>query len=389
MKVRELSNEKAFKMAVDDSCLILLLFLVKPIYRRTLNISIICNNTNQRTYYDGENYYYLQADGIYLNSDEDKKLISVFDCIQFLVKENNIYCLTVESNVCQMRIFDITSLQEIDTIYFSESEGRVYLLGITDKTLIYCYYDKDIKKINIVSYDILSKVKKNDLSKNFFDTSEILYYTDDDLFLASYNSGSIFSQQSINKIGFNYKVSSEIFGFVGSTKLLYTDNVNLSNIYIYDFLTDELVKSNISDNSKISNCKIQLSYIDKSIDTFALIGNSASPFIFEGGDFNFSNQLKYHNHDVLTIFDSGNGNIMQEKSFKTFERILYIDNEKVITYRNGKYLFYDLDNWDLIRKLSADEIKNGGFYTFEICGDYIFVFDDNSGELLNKISVID
>lgn len=370
-------------------CLILLLFLVKPIYRRTLNISIICNNTNQRTYYDGENYYYLQADGIYLNSDEDKKLISVFDCIQFLVKENNIYCLTVESNVCQMRIFDITSLQEIDTIYFSESEGRVYLLGITDKTLIYCYYDKDIKKINIVSYDILSKVKKNDLSKNFFDTSEILYYTDDDLFLASYNSGSIFSKQSINKIGFNYKVSSEIFGFVGSTKLLYTDNVNLSNIYIYDFLTDELVKSNISDNSKISNCKIQLSYIDKSIDTFALIGNSASPFIFEGGDFNFSNQLKYHNHDVLTIFDSGNGNIMQEKSFKTFERILYIDNEKVITYRNGKYLFYDLDNWDLIRKLSADEIKNGGFYTFEICGDYIFVFDDNSGELLNKISVID
>ena len=39
------------------------------------------------------------------------------------------------------------------------------------------------------------------------------------------------------------------------------------------------------------------------------------------------------------------------------------------------------------RRLTVDEIKEGGSYTFESCGDYIFVFDNNSGELLNTINI--
>ena len=58
-----------------------------------------------------------------------------------------------------------------------------------------------------------------------------------------------------------------------------------------------------------------------------------------------------------------------------------------MTYYKGHYLTYDLNNWKVIRKQDADEIKNGGSYTFETCGDYIFVFDDDSGDLLNMISI--
>ena len=36
----------------------------------------------------------------------------------------------------------------------------------------------------------------------------------------------------------------------------------------------------------------------------------------------------------------------------------------------------------------ADEIKSSGSYTFESCGDYIFVFDDNYDKLLNTISIM-
>lgn len=68
-------------------CLNLLLLLIKPVYRRTLDISITCNNTNQKTYYDGKNYYYLQPDGIYLKSYKNEKLISVSNCIQFVAKK--------------------------------------------------------------------------------------------------------------------------------------------------------------------------------------------------------------------------------------------------------------------------------------------------------------
>ena len=63
------------------------------------------------------------------------------------------------------------------------------------------------------------------------------------------------------------------------------------------------------------------------------------------------------------------------------------NSQKAITYYKGKYLTYSLEDWSLIKKQSVDEIKEGGSYTFESCGDYIFVFDNNSGELLNTINI--
>lgn len=63
------------------------------------------------------------------------------------------------------------------------------------------------------------------------------------------------------------------------------------------------------------------------------------------------------------------------------------DYEIAMTYYNGKYRTYDLNDWHLISKQTADEIQNDGSYTFESCGDYVFVFDDNSGNLLNTIDV--
>ena len=77
----------------------------------------------------------------------------------------------------------------------------------------------------------------------------------------------------------------------------------------------------------------------------------------------------------------------EEKKTKNHERIIYANSQKAITYYKGKYLTYSLEDWSLIKKQSVDEIKEGGSYTFESCGDYIFVFDNNSGELLNTINI--
>jgi hypothetical protein len=72
---------------------------------------------------------------------------------------------------------------------------------------------------------------------------------------------------------------------------------------------------------------------------------------------------------------------------KKYERIIYADDKKVVTYYNGKYVTYSADEWKVTDENNADEIKDGGKYTFEACGEYVFVFDDNTGECMNRIKV--
>ena len=100
-----------------------------------------------------------------------------------------------------------------------------------------------------------------------------------------------------------------------------------------------------------------------------------------------SSEMSKHKNDSLYIINSNDYTKSFQQCTRTFERILYADSKKTITYYNGKYLTYSLDKWKVISSQPADEIQKGGSYTFESCGDYIFVFDNNSGELINTISI--
>lgn len=41
----------------------------------------------------------------------------------------------------------------------------------------------------------------------------------------------------------------------------------------------------------------------------------------------------------------------------------------------------------MVPRKDADELKDGGKYTFEACGEYVFVFDDDTGECINRIKI--
>lgn len=99
-----------------------------------------------------------------------------------------------------------------------------------------------------------------------------------------------------------------------------------------------------------------------------------------------TSEMSEHDSDGLYIINAVDCSETLIRSTRTFERILYADDQKAITYYNGKYLTYSLDEWEVIGSQSADEIQNGGSYTFESCGDYIFVFNDDTGELINRIN---
>ena len=96
--------------------------------------------------------------------------------------------------------------------------------------------------------------------------------------------------------------------------------------------------------------------------------------------------LMFHKYDCIKIVDLQNNEICEHKT-KTGEKVLYLSSQKAITYYKGQYLTYSLSDWEVIKKQNADEIKNGGSYTFESCGEYIFVFDDKQNKLINTIEI--
>ena len=110
-------------------------------------------------------------------------------------------------------------------------------------------------------------------------------------------------------------------------------------------------------------------------DMLLLITNSNSR-IDSSDDFN--------EHDVLCVVDTKNLSVEKEFKTKRFEHIIYADKEIAITYRNGRYTTYSLDNWKKIESRPAEKIEKGSSYAFEACGDYIFVF---SGELVDIIEI--
>ena len=96
--------------------------------------------------------------------------------------------------------------------------------------------------------------------------------------------------------------------------------------------------------------------------------------------------IKNHTSDIIAVINADNMKIEKENKTKKGERVIYADDKKAITFYHGRYITYSVKNWKKIDSQKAPEIKKNGSYTFETCGNYVFVFDNNTSELINKIS---
>lgn len=68
-------------------------------------------------------------------------------------------------------------------------------------------------------------------------------------------------------------------------------------------------------------------------------------------------------------------------------KIIGINDSHFLAFEDGKLLVYDNKSLEKLDEYELDGVKEKGKYTFETCGEYVFVFDDDSGELTEKIKV--
>lgn len=97
-------------------------------------------------------------------------------------------------------------------------------------------------------------------------------------------------------------------------------------------------------------------------------------------------ELLYHSFDSIYIYDLLNDELSCQHKTNSGERIIYADGKKAITYYNHMLNTYSLKDWTLQKQEQADYIENQGSYYFELCGNKIFVYNEQD-KLLNIIKV--
>ncbi len=272
------------------------------------------------------------------------------DSIDFLINDDVIFDLTFDELI-MYRLKDDTHLEkkEIDySFVFHSDDNRfdMYKYSCEYGDCLYFKMNDDICKnsfycIDTTNNEWIGNCKYNSISLLSFNKEHIFYeFNPTNLRSISEYSFSN-NKESIHKIDFNHYVN----GFFPKTPL-YSDESN------FVLVSQELTSRIIGKQPPIQ----------------------------------YSDEMEKHDHDYAVIINKNDFEV-KEKKTKTFERILYVDSEKAITYYKGKYLTYSLDGWKVTNKQSASEIKEGGSYNFVTCGDYIFVFDKNYSKLLNRIEI--
>ena len=68
-------------------------------------------------------------------------------------------------------------------------------------------------------------------------------------------------------------------------------------------------------------------------------------------------------------------------------KIIGINDSCFVAFEDGKLLVFDNKTLEKLDEHKLDGVKEKGKYTFETCGEYVFVFDDNTGECINRIKI--
>lgn len=346
------------------------IFLIHNFFE-TVPYSIkIKSNSGEILKLDDEYFY---CEGNKIKSCDDKSVLYEGDeNVIAAASDKNIFVLdgmkiskiTADGKVVDEKGLNVSSSENsCPQIYFYDNMVYVSIDNYIDKEFI---YDEDLNTINI------DELKSN--SEHYEINSADYFIVDNgDSFLTivEYEDKSSFMALT------NRSDGREIFS-TGRTISIY-DNY----LFLY-FCNSGHDKFDLNSRSIISNFENSgdVSFSSAKINKNYVISLGMKT---NGSDIEHSDKLKDHCKDVIEITDT-DGNFIEVRETKKYERIIFYDNEKAITYYNGEYRTYDLNDWRLIGKQPADGIENGGSYTFESCGGCVFVFDD-LGELVDSIDV--
>ena len=331
-----------------------------------------------------DDYFYLKGQKLYKFDSENP--IYDFDCDNVHLKsyDNKIWAymqkekdnmLVIDEDGNTINTFTVSNITQAGGVQYATD-------FIVDENILYCSYYNEYTKAYYIEEDRLSEWIP-EYSTIFEDGNKFLHSFKNNNVIA-YKLHS-FQHLLINSEHNEYlynRASSRILNITESDYLYLRahtkDGIVVVKQSLLEDTNEELIIPEISGD--------ELSYKTYYNDLKNVIYIAASRSVPTHHVPPFE-EMRRHDGDVLSVFDIVNEKYTYVYKTKKFERVLYSDTQKAITYYDHSYYTYSLEDWTVINTMPANEIHEGGSYVFDTCGEYIFVFDGDSGELLNKIKI--
>ncbi len=354
-----------------------------------------CYNNESNTVHIKDQYFYIQNNTLYKsngNDDENKdEYLYEFPANTSVILkayDDHIWAYAHGVSDDQFTILNIDgSLISNPKIAYSGNTSKCLLDFIAIKDTVYCVGNEEefVLKINDdtateQSVDFQRIITTEDIDISSYTNTPVVMYKLEN----SINDYTVYNihNKNNNEWIHSYSLENILFDDNDDSISLFSqqkDSITFTNLQLTAGSKKEVSPESTYNTTHTNNLMFYLS--DSKL--MLLTSNVISEYPPYG---NFDD-MKGHKNDNLCIYDIQNHELSAVYKTHRHERIIYADDYKAVTYYKGKYLFRSLDDWSITSKLPADEIKRGGSYTFDSCGDYIFVFDTESGELLNKVNI--
>ena len=341
----------------------------KPKVKADVNTKVFNSAMCQKV---GDNYYYISGTNVKcLSGGEEKIVYEGKEPYRICADEQHLF-------VCDSGIVCV-ELEGGKSNTIIDAKGQDVWHIYTDNGCLFYKISGEQQKC----LDIKTNEKK-DLIELLKDKSEGVHkqrFSDDKWIIADISDGELGA----------FEICDDDMNLLFTTGAKYVekDNVFWGTGIDSDFFGIEYYKS----GTEVK--EIDLPRHDRQTGQYTIIGNNCiavttavkQPFSFgRTGDANYYPQLENHDYDAYIKVNTDDFKLVRHET-KKFERIIYADNNKAVTYYDGKYLTYSADDWKVTDEKKADEIKDGGKYNFKACGEYVFVFDDNTGECINRVEI--
>jgi hypothetical protein len=363
------------KRVITIGFILLFIFIITFICSTVLfskykcNINVINSDFSENKIEVNGSLYCINRNGIHsINEDIENECLLPFNTENskafFSSDKSSIYICENDNNRTKITQYDFQGKLISGPAVLELPTENIYAV---ENEVVYGIISEE-DNIKIVTFDMQGIKKDIDLNKYEYTDDVFMFLGDQD---RTYYS--LITDSSSKYIGRNKNLVIYLkHNYSPELKIIDLDSNNIVNVELGEKFSAYHSFSTIKGNSV---CTV----MTKTHSTIEL-GSGHS----NNGDIS---SLKRHEYDIYALIDIDNGTISKQHKTRKCEKIIYADTEKIITYYQGKYITYSTENWKKIDSQKAPEIKKNGSYTFETCGNYVFVFDNNTSEVINKISI--